>query len=204
MLQIYIAQHGQDEDSANGIVSGRRDFPLTKLGREQARELTTGIRGTRLLFDAVYSSPLRRAKETADTVCIGLDLPKPEVLEDLTERELGSRTGTAASDIDKYLNKPGAARKITYFVSPPGAEVFSLLFARTKRVVAEVRKRHKDGLVLLVTHEEVGKMLYAAYYELDWMRMLSGFEFKSSELLVLDPTSKGEEILTIPLQQRSH
>ena len=60
MTGIVIAWHEQNEDSANGILSGHRDLPLRGLDRAQARELGKGIRLAGLQFDAVYGSPLSR------------------------------------------------------------------------------------------------------------------------------------------------
>ena len=60
MTEIFIARHGQNEDNANGILSGHRDLPLRGLGRAQACELGEGIRLAGLQFDAVYGSPLSR------------------------------------------------------------------------------------------------------------------------------------------------
>ena len=60
MTEIFIARHGQNEDNANGILSGHRDLPLTGLGRAQACELGEGIRLAGLQFDAVCGSPLSR------------------------------------------------------------------------------------------------------------------------------------------------
>ena len=60
MTEIFIARHGQNEDNANGVLSGHRDLPLRGLGRAQACELGEGIRLAGLQFDAVYGSPLSR------------------------------------------------------------------------------------------------------------------------------------------------
>ncbi|MEX2409948.1 MAG: phosphoglycerate mutase family protein [Candidatus Paceibacterota bacterium] len=92
MLKIYIARHGQNEDNANGILNGHRDFPLTEIGKQQARELAKGIKSSELEFDAVYSSPLIRAYETASIVADDLNLQKPEIIQGLIERDfLGPR-----------------------------------------------------------------------------------------------------------------
>ena len=43
MLNLYLARHGQDEDNAKGILNGRRDNPLTKLGVNQAKKLAENL-----------------------------------------------------------------------------------------------------------------------------------------------------------------
>ena len=68
MLKIYLARHGQNLDNVNGILNGHRDEPLTLLGEEQARTTATYIKEAGLTFDAVYSSPLKRALRTAEII----------------------------------------------------------------------------------------------------------------------------------------
>lgn len=68
MLKIYIARHGQDIDNANRILNGRRDESLTEKGIEQANEVAIKIKGTHILFDYVYASPLQRAYKTAEII----------------------------------------------------------------------------------------------------------------------------------------
>lgn len=77
MLKIYLARHGQDRDNASGILNGHRDEPLTELGLEQAQTLVKEIVTAGLNFDAVYSSPLKRAYVTAETIVDALGNCKP-------------------------------------------------------------------------------------------------------------------------------
>ena len=205
MLKIYIARHGQNEDNANGILNGHRDLPLTEIGRQQARQLAEGIKEAGLKFDAVYSSPLSRAYDTAAAVAETLGLAKPEVLQSRVERDFGVMTGKPAGDVEK-LCAPHIVKTdtITYFLSPEGAETFPILLERGKRALAEVQTKHKDGSVLLVTHGDIGKMLYAAYYNLPWMDILTMFHFGNSELLLLAPDSKAEEAHVVRIKQHNH
>jgi len=205
MLKIYLARHGQDEDNASDILNGRRDKPLTNIGLGQARALASEIKRAELTFNAVYSSPLKRAYVTAKTVTDQLGIAKPIVMPDLIERDFGIMTGKPASDIAK-LCSPDIVRAnpITYFLSPPGAETFPQLVERGKQVIAEVRDRHKDGAVLLVTHGDIGKMIYAAYYELDWLPVLTMFHFGNSELLLLSEDSSPETAHVFRFEQHNN
>lgn len=205
MLNIYIARHGQNEDNANGILNGHRDLPLTELGRSQARELAQGIKEKGLTFDAVLSSPLCRAYGTGEIVTEILGLPKPEILPDLIERDFGIMTGKPIADIE-LLCAPDIIKTntITYFLSPEGAETFPDLLARGKRVIAEVQEKYQDGTVLLVCHGDIGKFIYAAYYDLDWMWVLTKFHFGNSELLLLSPDSSADETHVISIEQYNH
>ena len=205
MLKIYLARHGQDQDNANGILNGRRDKPLTEIGLGQAKTLAGEIKGAGLTFDAVYSSPLDRAFVTAETVTDALGIAKPVVMDDLIEREFGVMTGKPTKDI-AALCAPDIVQTdtICYFLSPEGAETFPQLVERGKKVIAEVKERHKNGDILLVTHGDIGKMIYAAYYGLDWKPLLTMFHFGNSDLLLLSADSSPESAHVFRFAQHNH
>lgn len=205
MLKIYVARHGQNEDNAKGILNGRRDWPLTELGRRQGGELADGIRRAGLVFDAVYTSPLRRAGDTAKVICFMNGWRAPIMMPSLVERDFGSMTGKTIADIET-LCAPDIVKTdtITYFLSPPGAETFPALLSRAERVIKDVQARHPAGAVLLVTHGDFGKMLYAAYYRLPWLDMLTKFHFGNAELLELSSDSPADLSHVIRIDQHNH
>jgi broad specificity phosphatase PhoE len=190
MLVIYLARHGQDEDNAAGIMNGHRDMPLTDIGREQARALAEHIRASGLGFDAVYSSPLHRARETAEILASAAGAPAPSVMPDLIERDFGTMTGKRVADVE-LLCAPEILKTatVTYFLAPAGGETFPDCLARAGRVFDTLTVRHRDGTVLIVSHGDFGKMLYARYYNLDWRDVLATFHFGNAELLELSPDS---------------
>ena len=205
MLKIYLARHGQDQDNAKGILNGRRNEPLTDLGNGQAKTLAGEIKDAGLTFDAVYSSPLGRAYTTAETVTDTLGIAKPIVMEDLIERDFGIMTGKPTKDIPT-LCAPDIVQTdtICYFLSPEGAETFPQLIERGKKVIAGIQARHNDGNILLVTHGDIGKMIYAAYYKLDWKPLLTMFHFGNSDLLLLSADSTPESAHVFRFAQHNH
>ena len=221
MLTIYLARHGQDEDNAEGILNGRRDQPLTELGREQARTLAGKIKASKLSFYAIYSSPLQRAVETASIVTTAIGLEQKvdnndiQNLDDLAERDFGVLTGVPVADI-LTLCSPDEILKtetVNYFLSPEGAETFPQLKERASRVLAFLYENHESGLsssresttenkrdsILLVTHGDFGKMFYATYYNLDWKDVLRDFHFGNSEVILCSP-----KISIPPTPDRTH
>jgi len=205
MLTIYIARNGQNKDNADGILNGHRDLPLTDVGRRQGRELAEGIKSAGLTFDVVYTSKLSRQYDTAETITEELGLPKPQIMPSLIERNFGVMTGKRIADI-KALCSPQIieTKTITYFLCPEGAETFPQLFARGVKILAEVRERHPEGSVLLVTSGDIGKMVYAAYYNLPWEQVLTDFHFGNSELLILSESSSAKESHVIHIEQYNH
>ena len=206
MLALYLARHGQDEDNAGGILNGRRDQPLTELGRDQARTVAGKIKASNLSFDAIYSSPLQRAAETANIIAtLGvqqeIDNNDVQKLDDLAERDFGAMTGKNTADILTLCGPDDILKTetVNYFLSPEGAETFPQLMERARRLLAFLRENHEssvsskesateknegDDSILLVTHGDFGKMFYAAYYNLDWKDVLRDFHFGNSEVIL--------------------
>ena len=205
MLKIYLGGHGQDMDNAKGILNGRRDELLSEKGIEQANEVATKIKESGIHFDHVYSSPLQRAHKTAEIITDTLGTKKPEVLEDLIERDFGIMTGKPQSTI-KDVCSPNIVQSdtICYFLSPEGSETFPQLIERANKVLNEIKARYRNGNILLVTHGDFGKMIYTAYYNLDWKEVLTMFHFGNSELLELSEESGPEETHVFKIQQHNH
>jgi len=188
MLNIYLVRHGQDADNEKGILNGHRDEPLTALGLTQAERLAEFVKERNLSFDKVYSSPLQRAYVTATKITEALDLPSPEVLLELIERDFGVLTGEKVSDITR-LCAPDILETdtVTYFLEVEGAETYPQLIVRAQNLLKFVSDNYSEANILLVGHGDFGKMIYAAYYNLPWDEALKNFHFGNSELVLLSP-----------------
>ncbi len=204
MLRIFLARHGQNLDNARGILNGRRDEPLTDLGIAQARVVADKIRNANLHFEHIYCSPLSRAADTAAVIAETVRGPEPVVWPELTERDFGAMTGQEQSRIAE-LCAPDIVETgtITYFLRPSGAETFPDLLTRAEMLLDKLRARHKDGDVLLVTHGDFGKMIYAKYYSLDWRDVLMLFHFGNSELLLLSEDSNPDQAHVFEILQHN-
>lgn len=205
MLKIYLVRHGQDEDNARGILNGRRDEPLTDKGVGQAKQLAEKIKEANLKFDVIYSSPLQRAFKTAEIISHFSKLSEPVKLDILTERDFGVMAGQRVSDIER-LCSPDILKTdiITYFLSPEGGETFPQLVARAEKLLSFIEEKHPDDSVLLVTHGDFGKMIYAAYHKLEWLTVLKMFHFGNSELLLLSEGSETEDPHIFNIEQFNH
>ena len=65
-MRVLLARHGQTDWNAAAKIQGASDVPLNARGREQARSLAERVRRERV--GAIYSSPLSRARETAEII----------------------------------------------------------------------------------------------------------------------------------------
>ncbi|HVV66579.1 MAG TPA: histidine phosphatase family protein [Candidatus Saccharimonadales bacterium] len=188
-VDIFIARHGQDEDNAAGILNGQRDKPLTELGRQQARALAESIVDAGLQFEAIYTSPLKRAAETAEIVgeIIGLKT-KPIIIAELIERDFGVMSGKPISSIEEICgDNIIKSDMVTYFLDPEGAETFPELMERGLVAIRKIRGRQASGKALLVCHGDLGKMVYAAEAGKEWKDVLTDFHFGNAELIEITP-----------------
>ena len=90
-MRIYVTRHGQTDLNAKKLMQGRSDYPLNETGREQARAAREKLKDIK--FDAVYSSPLSRAVETASIIG---NVPAFRVITDerIIEADFGKRPGS--------------------------------------------------------------------------------------------------------------
>ncbi len=184
MNKIFLVRHGQCTDNAAGILNGRRDTELTELGREQAKLAAEKLRDKGVHI--IYASPLKRTFETAKIIgdALGINEITPHDL--LVEREFGFMTGKPVADIPKLVEKVLITEKVNYFLEAKGAEDFSALMERSRKLLAEINQLHLDKNILLVTHGDTGKMIRAAYYGWSWEDGLKMSYFDNTEILELN------------------
>jgi broad specificity phosphatase PhoE len=95
---LLLVRHGETDWNADGLLQGQTDRPLSDFGRRQATQLAEELAGEEL--EAIYSSDLARARETAEIV--GERLGLPVVLDpDLREKDWGTWEGLTATERDR-------------------------------------------------------------------------------------------------------
>ena len=103
-FQITLLRHGESVGNAESRWQGQSDFPLTDTGRAQARALAERWKKEELEFDLVISSPLLRAKETAEIVASALNASiefEPLWL----ERDSGEFSGLTAHEVRQNFQR---------------------------------------------------------------------------------------------------
>jgi phosphoserine phosphatase len=185
MEKIYLIRHGQDTDNAAGILNGRRDTKLTSLGIQQAKQVAQKLYDNDISI--IYTSPLKRAYETARIIAEELGIDKIVVDKHLTERDFGILTGKLLIDIEKYTNKIISADKVNYFLEVEGSEDFPSLLKRGKKILKlkKIQKRYPRENIGIVTHGDIGKMIRAAFHNWSWEKGLKKPYFDNTEILEL-------------------
>jgi broad specificity phosphatase PhoE len=142
-----LVRHGATEWNADKRAQGQADIALSKKGREQARETARRLAG--LPVDAVYSSDLSRAVETAEAIAEGHGL---DVAVDPAFREIdqGEWTGLPVAEIQqRWPELWGAAR---HYSARPGGESPREVRRRALEGLRRVVERHPHGTVVIASH----------------------------------------------------
>ena len=140
---LYIIRHGQTELNTRGVLQGRSDYPLNASGVRQAQEAAEKLKG--ISFDAVYTSPLRRAVQTAEIVAPDC---KPIPDERLIEMDYGPYEGMSLRD-----PAPEVLHFFRDFAHNPAPEGMEPLSQVVERAAAFLDARCRtDGKLLISTH----------------------------------------------------
>jgi uncharacterized phosphatase len=108
LTTFALVRHGQTDWNAQRRLQGSTDIPLNDVGRGQARAAVAVLSGYE--WDAIVSSPLSRAAETADLIASGLGLSVTRRVPELTERGFGPAEGLHAGPELDALRIPGGFR----------------------------------------------------------------------------------------------
>jgi probable phosphoglycerate mutase len=156
MALFYFLRHGETAWNAEGRWCGRTDVPLSDAGRRQAQLLA--VRLQPILVEALYSSPLGRALETARIVGKAMGR-EPLVDHRLVELNYGAWEGStyeeskrASPDLYRAWEADPAR------VAPPQGESGEQLIERVKPFLADVAQRHPSGNVVVVCHRTLCRL----------------------------------------------
>lgn len=146
---IYFVRHGLSEANVKKVFAGQKDdTPLVDEGREQAKVTAQEIVKEGLKIDKIYSSPLKRAYETAEIIAreIGFDTSNIITENRIIEYDMGSLSGTPWHTISS-----------TILVGAENAEDPEMFRNRVCACVEELSKLPEN--ILLVSHAGVGRIL---------------------------------------------
>ena len=111
MTLLYLVRHGETDWNRDRRIQGSTDIPLNETGRLQARR--TGTLLARRSWDAIITSPLSRAAETAAIIADELGLPAPQIVDAIVERAYGEAEGLDDIELARRFpdNTPVAGRE---------------------------------------------------------------------------------------------
>ena len=157
---IIFLRHAQAENNTKRILAGRTEgVPLTKTGIQQAEQISEYLKP--LDISAIYSSPIERAKHTAEIVTKNSAIDV-ELDDRLTEIDMGKFTRMNYDDMfAKYGNIFLKFYENDPVIAEHEVETFPSVQKRILDMVDHVIKKHKNENVILVTHMDPIKSMLA-------------------------------------------
>lgn len=158
-MRLFLIRHGEPEASARGRCYGKLDVGLSEAGRQSIEAVASAVPQP----DAVYTSPRRRAVESARLLARPHGR-EPIIDERLAEIDFGELEGLTYDEArarhpDVYAAWMSRPTEVTF----PGGESFARMRERVLDAYAEIRERHGagSGAVCLVSHGGVNRILLA-------------------------------------------
>jgi broad specificity phosphatase PhoE len=148
VTKILLARHGETDWNRESRFQGHADPPLNDRGREQAADLAEALANEELA--AVYSSPLRRAFETAETIAARHGLEAVPV-ERLREVDVGSWQALTRDDVERRFPEE-FRRWLDYGQGWNDGETYEAMGERVLAALEELAARHDGQQILAVTH----------------------------------------------------
>ena len=158
-MELYIVRHGKTYWNEQRKIQGWADIDLTEEGREVAVLSAEGMKD--IHFDAIYSSPLKRANETACILRGNRDLP---VIVDERIKEIGFGVLEGADFLkirgDKTSKFASFFEAPELYETPEGGESFEMITERACDFMEEIIEKHKnDERIMIVAHGAVNKAM---------------------------------------------
>jgi 2,3-bisphosphoglycerate-dependent phosphoglycerate mutase len=158
VYHITLLRHGESQGNFEGKHQGQADFPLTDRGRDQTKALLDRWESEAKVFDLITSSPLARARETAEIIASGLSVPL-EFDPLWMERDNGLMAGLTEEEVQETSPQPP-------FIHPYQAigqtgESQWELYLRAGRAVQSLFS-HTPGSYLIVSHGGLLNMFFYA------------------------------------------
>jgi broad specificity phosphatase PhoE len=161
---IILVRHGQTAWNATEVFRGRIDIELDETGLKQAELLGEYLSWHEL--EAIYSSPLKRAVQTAEAIARHHG-PAVEIAPDLNDMDFGEWQGLSIQEVrslfrevlEMWTSEPHRVRM-------PFGESLDDVRQRVLALVSQIVDKH-EGTVVLVSHRVVNKVLICALLGLD-------------------------------------
>ncbi|MCK9857430.1 histidine phosphatase family protein [Paenibacillus sp. ATY16] len=142
---IGMVRHGNTDWNALGKIQGQTDIPLNELGKKQANALASRLSQDEKLWDAVISSDLQRARQTAAVIADKLDIPLLDGDPRLRERNFGEVEGlTLPERVERWGEN---WREVAQ-----GLETDEEVRARGLAFLQDWQKQRPEGRLLVVSH----------------------------------------------------
>lgn len=166
MTYLVLVRHGRTALNRVPTFRGQADVPLDEVGLAQA-EATAQHIADRWHLDAVYSSPLCRARQTAAPIAGAFDL-EVEAVPGLIDMTFGELDGVSVPEVKaRWPGTLEAWSERPHEATFPGGESLSTFRPRIMGSLLELLERHPEGWIAVVGHNVVNRVLLLGALGLD-------------------------------------
>ncbi len=159
MVQFLYVRHGHTLYNESYILQGRQDIPLSELGVSDAKETKKALKDYKI--DEIYTSPLKRAYQTAEIINEDRDVPL-HVANELIEMNYGDLEGTS------LLNPELPKMRERFFTRFPNGENYFEVVLRIYPFLKSIEDKYKneDKTILLVSHMGVYRVIKSYFMDM--------------------------------------
>ena len=160
-MDLLLVRHGQTDWNPIGKVMGAHPIPLNAKGLEQAQNLNRWLQS--IDITRIYTSPMLRAVQTAETIAQGRNLPV-EIEEGVAEIDYGDWVEKTFEEVrTQYPEQYNAYRFSPSTMQIPGGEMVSNVQKRAVQAIEKLRAKHQGERVVVVSHADVIKAILVHY-----------------------------------------
>lgn len=168
MTQIYLVRHGQTQWNREEIFRGTADIPLNESGIREAHLAAESLKERAI--KAVFSSPLARAKQTAEAIA-GLHGLEVRIIEGLKDLCFGEWQGVSHQAVlERYPELFRQWLREPHRVTFPGGESLGAIQSRAVEAVKKVVLKHPEETIVMVSHRVVNRALICGLVGIDLSR----------------------------------
>jgi probable phosphoglycerate mutase len=191
MTTLLLVRHASNDYLKEGRLAGRTpNVHINAQGQREADDLAR--RTAHIPLEAVYSSPLERATDTAKAIADCQRLPV-HIVEGLVESHAGEWTGRKISELTG-TDTWKAIQSSPVGVKLPGGESIDEVQKRMVAAIEDIRRKHPDGIVAVVSHADPLKSVVAHYLNLD-LNQFQRIALSPASVTVLHVDEKGASLL---------
>lgn len=200
--KFTLLRHGQSVGNAESLHQGQFDFPLTEVGVQQSEALAHKWASDGVIFDRILSSPLLRARQTAEIIADALHLSL-EFNPVLKERDNGVLSGLSHAEAARRYPRPPFIHPYQP-IGKTGEGIWSL-YLRAGQAVQDL-VRLEPGRILVISHGGLLNMMMYAILGISPQANFHGarFRFRNTAYAVLYYDPMQHDWLLDRLNERSH
>ncbi|MBU3620014.1 histidine phosphatase family protein [Polynucleobacter sp. CS-Odin-A6] len=158
--RLCLIRHGETAWNSEQRLQGHTDIPLNVKGERQARQMAQALKDAEVTFDALYTSDLKRAADTANAV-VELFAVKAQVDSSLRERHFGALQGLSISEAPALrpdLWQAHITRDLDHELE--GGESIQQLATRVQQILDWIQEQHAGKTVVIVSHGGTIDMMF--------------------------------------------